>query len=457
MVNTTAWLRLSSVTASLLLACSSAVPASAPSPAVPASAPSALSPFSTPPTDTPTPVRILATCPPSSVISAPNPPTAEEIGSMMSLDPAQAVVASLAFSPAFESDATIFAGTYRRGLFRSTDGGVKWQSVNEGLTDIVVSVAVSPAFEQDGLVFAGTLDAGVFCSDDRGETWRPINQGLPSPTVISVVVSSSFDRDRTLFAVIALESPPSGAIVRSTDGGETWQSIDQGLANPIDAIFGRTIGVGPLLISPDFDTDGTLFAITELGRVFRSTNNADTWEPVEVPRGGCGDYVSALELSSAFGTDHTMFAVEECESVLRSRDGGATWEAIGGPEVAAFLVSLAVSPAFETDSTLYLSPNPPMRSALGVGTRGEGRGTRRSALDSDKWGRWRPLVGVGGADGGPGQRRWGGSAGQHAREDNRGPGRCDSVGWLSSLVDVSGAVGAVRQAMAGLAIEPGRE
>ena len=50
-----------------------------------------------------------------------------------------------------------------------------------------------------------------------------------------------------------------------------------------------------------------------------------------------------------------------------------------------------------------------------------------------------------------------GSAGQHAGEDNRGPGRCDSVGWLGSLVDGSGAVGAVRQAMAGLAIEPGRE
>ncbi len=55
-------------------------------------------------------------------------------------------------------------------------------------------------------------------------------------------------------------------------------------------------------------------------------------------------------------------------------------------------------------SGVRLSPNPPMRSGLGVGTRGEGRGTRRSALDSDKWGRWRPLVVVGGADGGPGQR-----------------------------------------------------
>ena len=50
-----------------------------------------------------------------------------------------------------------------------------------------------------------------------------------------------------------------------------------------------------------------------------------------------------------------------------------------------------------------------------------------------------------------------GSAGQHAGEDNRGPGRCDSVGWLGSLVDGSGAVGVVRQAMAGLAIERGRD
>ena len=78
-----------------------------------------------------------------------------------------------------------------------------------------------------------------------------------------------------------------------------------------------------------------------------------------------------------------------------------------------------------------LSPNPPMRSGLGVGTRGEGRGTRRSALDSDKWGRWRPLVVVGGADGGPGQRRWGGVGGTacRGRQSRTGPVRlCGSVG-----------------------------
>ena len=80
---------------------------------------------------------------------------------------------------------------------------------------------------------------------------------------------------------------------------------------------------------------------------------------------------------------------------------------------------------------LRLSPNPPMRSGLGVGTRGEGRGTRRPALDSDKWGRWRPLVVVGGADGGPGQRRWGGVGGTacRGRQSRTGPVRlCGSVG-----------------------------
>ena len=79
----------------------------------------------------------------------------------------------------------------------------------------------------------------------------------------------------------------------------------------------------------------------------------------------------------------------------------------------------------------HLSPNPPMRSGLGVGTRGEGRGTRRSALDSDKWGRWRPLVVVGGADGGPVQRRWRGVGGTacRGRQSRTGPVRlCGVVG-----------------------------
>ena len=99
--------------------------------------------------------------------------------------------------------------------------------------------------------------------------------------------------------------------------------------------------------------------------------------------------------------------------------------------INAEIEELAGSRDGDTISKLRLSPNPPMRSGLGVRTRGEGRGTRRSALDSDKWGRWRPLVVVGGADGGPGQRRWGGVGGTvcRGRQSRTGPVRlCGAVG-----------------------------
>ena len=91
----------------------------------------------------------------------------------------------------------------------------------------------------------------------------------------------------------------------------------------------------------------------------------------------------------------------------------------------------------QTDGDLFLNPNPPMRSGLGVRTRGEGRGARRSALDSDKWGRWRPLVVVGGADVGPGQRRWGGVGGTvcRGRQLRTGPvRRCGAVGYSGGRV-----------------------
>src|SRR5450756_113425 len=59
-------------------------------------------------------------------------------------------VTSLALSPNFASDHTLFAGTDTSGVYKSTDSGGSWIAVNTGLTNTQVSsLALSPNFATD--------------------------------------------------------------------------------------------------------------------------------------------------------------------------------------------------------------------------------------------------------------------------------------------------------------------
>ena len=133
------------------------------------------------------------------------------------------------------------------------------------------------------------------------------------------------------------------------------------------------------------------------------------------------DFDQYVRASARAGIDGYLLKDAPQEDLISALREIAAGGAVLPPHIA--------SKVMKTYSEEPVSPNPPMRSGLGVGTRGEGRGTRRSALDSDKWGRWRPLVGVGGADGGPGQRRWGGVGGTacKGRQSRTGPVRLCGV------------------------------
>ncbi|KAB1186799.1 MULTISPECIES: hypothetical protein [Haloferax] len=125
--------------------------------------------------------------------------------------------------------ARAFCGTFDAGLFRTTDGGETWhESGAETVIDSVTSLAISPA--DPDVVYAGTEPSTVFRSTDGGETWAE----LPSLTDLPSASSWAFpprphthhvrwievdpvDPDRLFVAIEA------GALVRSLDGGGTWQ------------------------------------------------------------------------------------------------------------------------------------------------------------------------------------------------------------------------------------------
>ena len=103
--------------------------------------------------------------------------------SWVELGPADIAISALAIDP--QAPATLYVGSefactggFRGpGVFKSTNGGATWISVNAGLTNTFVrALAIDP--KTPTTVYAGTDGGGVFKSTDGGGSWSAINDGL---------------------------------------------------------------------------------------------------------------------------------------------------------------------------------------------------------------------------------------------------------------------------------------
>lgn len=132
---------------------------------------------------------------------------------------------SLAVNP--DDPDTVYVGTTDEGIFKSESGGERWDRL-PGLAQCrVTSLAVSPA---DGAVYAGTEPSSLFVSRDGGESWRELEgmKNLPSAPTWSFPPRPWTSHVRAIApgrsdAALILAGIELGGIVRSADGGETWQ------------------------------------------------------------------------------------------------------------------------------------------------------------------------------------------------------------------------------------------
>jgi photosystem II stability/assembly factor-like uncharacterized protein len=73
------------------------------------------------------------------------------------------------------------------GVFRSTDGGMTWSAVNNGLNNRWVrSLAIDPT--DPSTLYAGTNGGGVFKTTSGGADWVAINSGLTSTNIDELVI-----------------------------------------------------------------------------------------------------------------------------------------------------------------------------------------------------------------------------------------------------------------------------
>ena len=167
-----------------------------------------------------------------------------------------------------------YAGTFDDGVYRTLDGGQTWEQVGDTIPHRrVLSVAFSPAHRTGGrsAVYVGTEPSNLYRTEDDGRTWQdfPRLPALPSAPTWSFpprpwtshvrwVAPHHADPD-LLFVGIEL-----GGVMRSRDGGATWEDRKPGAYHDAHAILTHPLAPGRV-----YEAAG--------GGVARSDDAGDTW------------------------------------------------------------------------------------------------------------------------------------------------------------------------------------
>lgn len=238
-------------------------------------------------------------------------------------------------SPGYALDKTVFVAHY--GLWRSNDGGETWSHV----LPEEASVAFSPEFASDRTLFGWSDSGGVLRSTDGGDTWEPATTGVIVADSVSgrVIVAPDYPSSRTVYLILTPSLPGVPAeLFRSTDAAATWQQL---------------AGEAPQAATPvELSADGAAFiALDAQGRLVRWPVDEMDWRATILPPLSELN-VDRLFLSPSFVQDRTLFALIAGGSILRSFDTGLTWIDTGFPLRTTYETNLA--PVFVSPQTLLV-------------------------------------------------------------------------------------------------------
>jgi len=170
----------------------------------------------------------------------------------------------------------------------------------------------------DLTILVGTAGQGIMRSGDGGETWQRVatNQGMYQNPVIRVLVNHPSNPN-------LIYAGTDRGIFRSSDGGQNWQSKE----SPLSRFSIWTIAIDPTNPDTMYAGTGTPSPVA----MFRSTDGGDNWEqrPMEVAE----ECPIGLPQMTAIAIDpidsRSIWAGIEVDGLRHSSDGGETWEKAG--------------------------------------------------------------------------------------------------------------------------------
>jgi len=234
-----------------------------------------------------------------------------------------------------------YYGATGGGVWKSTDGGINWESVSDNSVFGTGSVGAIGISDSDpNTIYVGMGESpirgnvshgdGVYKSIDAGKTWKRV--GLEDTRQIARIRVHPKNPDVVYVAALGHVWGPNEqrGVFRSKDGGKTWEKV---------LSRGNKAGAMDLILDPT--NPNTIYAgFWEVYRkpwtlesggpgsgIFKSTDGGDTWTELTrnsgLPRGTIGKV--GITVSPA--NPERVWAIVEAEDggVFRSDNGGANW------------------------------------------------------------------------------------------------------------------------------------
>jgi photosystem II stability/assembly factor-like uncharacterized protein len=202
-----------------------------------------------------------------------------------------------------------------RGVYRSNDGGASWTKIlyvspDAGPSDLAMDPSnpriLYAAFwdhrRTPWEVRSGGPGSGIHKSTDGGETWTKLEEGLPElKGKLSVSVSANPER---VYALV--EADPKGGLYRSEDAGKTWRLVNEAWNIRTRAWYYIKVFADP--------KDPDVVWVTNAS-LLKSIDGGKTFENVRVPHGD---------------NHHLWIHPENTDILINSNDGGANISYNGG-------------------------------------------------------------------------------------------------------------------------------